>query len=238
MIVTKTSILFIDPIKMIIRHSYHRNELKRISVSEINPNLVAFHFIEKDDLIIETLRRFKMLNYFKKKRLGLQHIKINCTDKFRLEFHNNNSSFNFGKISLNRKSNANNKKQYYYTIQTNKIHLLPNFEEAIKFGYINKLSSNFGFKKFVLRFCVLTNIGLFIFETPNKNPKYLISLVNCKICKNNNFPLSFVFDIIGVDKNYTFSCENEDEMKSWINEIENLIKKYKDKLESLDVKKK
>ena len=176
MIVTKTTILFIDPIKMIIRHSYHRNELKRISVSEINSNLVAFHFAEKDDLIIETLRRFKMLNYFKKKSLGIQHIKINCTDSFKLEFYN--SSVNFGKISLNRKSNINNKKQYYYVIPTNKIHLLPNFEEAIKFGYINKLSSNFGFKKFVLRFCVLTNIGLFIFESPNKNPKYLISLVN------------------------------------------------------------
>jgi hypothetical protein len=223
---------------MIIRHSYHRNELKRISVSEINPNLVAFHFIEKDDLIIETLRRFKMLNYFKKKRLGLQHIKINCTDKFRLEFHNNNSSFNFGKISLNRKSNANNKKQYYYTIQTNKIHLLPNFEEAIKFGYINKLSSNFGFKKFVLRFCVLTNIGLFIFESPNKNPKSFISLVNCSIRRIVTSKLTFIFNIVSVDKIYTFSCESEEELKSWTNEMYGVIRKYKEKLKLLDIKKK
>ena len=145
---------------------------------------------------------------------------------------NNNNSF------ISNNNNNYNKKQYYYVAQTSKIHLLPNFEEAIKFGYINKLSSKFGFKKFALRFCVLTNIGLFIFDTPNKNPKYLISLVNCKISKNESFPLSFVFDIIGVDKIYTFSFENEDEMNSWKNELENLIKKYKENLESLDVNKK
>ena len=208
MIVTKTTILFIDPIKLIIRQSYHRNELNKISVSPLNPNLLAFHFNEKDDIIIETLRRFKMLKYFRKK-----YIKLQFTDNFKLEFANN-SAVNFLKMSLNRKSNINNsniininKKQYYLVIPTSKIHLLPNFEEAIKFGYINKFSSKFGFKKFVLRFCVLTNIGLFIFDAPNKNPKNLISLVNCKISKNNNFPLSFVFDIIGVDKIYTFSCE-------------------------------
>ncbi len=41
-----------------------------------------------------------------------------------------------------------------------------------------------------------------------------------------------------MDKIYTFSCESEEEMNSWINEMNGLIKKYKEKLKSLDIIKK
>ena len=86
-------------------------------------------------------------------------------------------------------------------INTIKIHLLPNFEEAIKFGYLNKLSSKLGVKKFIIRFVVLTNVGLFDYENPGKNPKNFISLINCKINTNlfGKYKLSFVFEIVGIN---------------------------------------
>ena len=241
MIVTKKTILFIDPIKLIIRQSYQREELYQISISVVNSNLLAFHFLDKDDIILETLRRIKMLKYFNKKILGpRKYIKYIFTDTFKLYYNNNlntiRSNNTLNRLNYSIISTINNKKSYY-KIQTNKMHLLPNFEEAIKFGYINKLSSNFGFKKFALRFCVLTNIGLFIFDSPNKNPKKLISLVNCKIERNYIYPLSFVFDVIVNENIYTFSCENEEEMNSWIMEMENITQKYKTFLRSLDVRK-
>jgi hypothetical protein len=58
-------------------------------------------------------------------------------------------------------------------INTIKIHLLPNFEEAIKFGYLNKLSSKLGVKKFIIRFVVLTNVGLLIMKILEKIQKIL-----------------------------------------------------------------
>ena len=41
-----------------------------------------------------------------------------------------------------------------------------------------------------------------------------------------------------MDKIYTFSCESEEELKSWMNEMYGVIRKYKEKLKLLDIKKK
>ena len=220
LIITNTHLYFLEPSKLEITIFYNRNDLYKISISEKNSNLICLHFNEGNDIIVETLRRLKLLRFFRKKNGTKKYIKFMFSDIFEL----NNTK--------------NKKKKKLEMINTIKIHLLPNFEEAIKFGYLNKLTSKLGVKKFIVRFVVLTNVGLFDYENPGKNPKNFVSLINCKINSNllGKYKLSFVFEIVGInDDIYTLACESQEEMDSWITEIKKIKTKYQNNLRNLDV---
>ena len=182
----------------------------------------AFHFKDKDDLLIEILRRMELLYYFRdlNRMKGRGKLKFKYSDSFKIKRNNSYSN-----IIVN---------------QANNFHIAPNFDGAIKLGYLWKLTGTF-FSKFKEKLVVLTNVGLLYFDDPNRPPKKLIPIIGSEILeiKESKYRKKHCFEIKTLNgESYVFACNSKDDLESWHTEFNKFKKNYENKFKAIETNKK
>jgi hypothetical protein len=210
------------PYDITVKTRHSLKDLSKITISNKNCNLIAFHFVEGDDLLIEILRRMELLYYFR--------------DLYRMK--------NFGKLKFkysdNFKIRRNNTFSNIIVNQANNLFIAPNFENAQRLGYLAKLAGGF-FTKFNEKLVVLTNVGLLYFDDPNKPPKKLIPIIGSDIQKidEKKYKRKYCFEIKALNgEMYTFGAKTEEELDAWMGEFKSFKKSYEKKIKNIDLKKK
>ena len=203
-----------------IKQKFPRDKLKKFTISNLNCNMIAFHFSKGDDLVIEILRRLELLYYFR----DLYHFK------------------NFGKIGFKFSNEFNIKKDgRYFTMKVNVSDsaVAQSFQNAIKLDYLYKMRSGMFSYSFVEKLVVLTNVGLLYFDDPTKPPRKLIAIVGSEIGKVddgiNKYGKEFCFEIKTLNKEHlVFAGKSEEDVNDWINELNKMKMQYENKLNDID----
>ena len=203
-----------------IKQKFPRDKLKKFTISNLNCNMIAFHFSKGDDLVIEILRRLELLYYFR----DLYHFK------------------NFGKIGFKFSNEFNIKKDgRYFTMKVNVSDsaVAQSFQNAIKLDYLYKMRSGMFSYSFVEKLVVLTNVGLLYFDDPTKPPRKLVAIVGSEIGKvedgNNKYGKEFCFEIKTLNKEHlVFAAKSEEDLNDWINELNKMKMQYENKLNDID----
>ena len=201
-----------------IKQKFARDKLKKFTISNLNCNMIAFHFSKGDDLVIEILRRLELLYYFR----DLYHFK------------------NFGKIGFKFSNEFNIKKDgRYFTMKVNVSDsaVAQSFQNAIKLDYLFKMRSGMFSYSFVEKLVVLTNVGLLYFDDPTKPPRKLIAIVGSEIGKveDNKYGKEFCFEIKTLNKEHlVFAAKGEEDLNDWINELTKMKTQYENKLNDME----
>jgi hypothetical protein len=102
--------------------------------------------------------------------------------------------------------------------------LLNNFVNCRKQGYLQEYSSNFlGKIKWKNRLCVMSNVGLLIFDDPLAAPIDLFPLIDCDLqplAPIQNIP--FIFQLSLTRKQIKLRCSSKEEREEWCEEIKKL----------------
>jgi len=123
--------------------------------------------------------------------------------------------------------------------QSNNLFIAPNFENAQKLAYIEKLCGGF-FSRFKEKLVVLSNIGLMYFNDPKEPPRKLIPIVGSEIyaveekkhSKKNCFEIKTLNNEI-----YVFAVKTKDDLDSWIKEFKTFKINYQKMVKGVDDKK-
>jgi hypothetical protein len=144
----------------------------------------------------------------------------------------------FGKLKFKYSDNFTIKRGGGYSNiivnQANNFLIAPNFENAQKMGYLDKLSGGF-FTRFHEKLVVLTNIGLLYFDDPAKPPKKLIPIIGSLIyaIEEKKYKRKYCFEIQSNGEVYVFGTKTEEELNSWINEFNQFTKCYEKKMKNI-----
>ena len=190
--------------------------LESITVTNKFFNLLLLKFKEGTYIIIETFRRIYLLNFLRNVFTLYKYKKF-------IVFYNN--CFDIP---------INNKKIEKYEIKKSKnFFVTPNFETAIKFGFLVKYKENFFSGSFNSRFVVLSDVGLIIFtKYPDIFPKAIIPVVGSivKYVPMQDYNL-YCFRIrTPDDRAYIFGSKNKKEILNWIDELVKYKQEYKRKM--------
>lgn len=171
-------------------------------------------------MMLEILRRMELLYYFR------DLYKIKSFGKLRLRYSDNFKIRQGGILKS------------IIIDQSNNLFIAPNFENAQKLAYIEKLCGGF-FQRFKEKLVVLTNIGLMYFNDPKDPPRKLIPIIGSKIeavdekkySKRNCFEIKTLNNEI-----YVFSVKTKDDLLSWIKEFELFKVNYQKMVKGVDDK--
>ncbi len=171
-------------------------------------------------MMLEILRRMELLYYFR------DLYKIKSLGKLRLRYSDNITIRQGGilkKIIID---------------QSNNLFIAPNFENAQKLAYIEKLCGGF-FQRFKEKLVVLTNIGLMYFNDPKDPPRKLIPIIGSKIeaCDEKKYNKRNCIEIKTLNNDiYVFSVKTKDDLVSWIKEFELFKVNYQKLVKGVDDK--
>ena len=122
----------------------------------------------------------------------------------------------------------------YYTqkIKTSLNSTSFNFQTAIKMGYLIKINEGYIFTQYHEKLVVLTDFGLFYFESPIVSPKRLVSIIGAQIndLKNKFGEKLFSFEIITLNKyKIIFGTYSKEDYEEWLEKLNEMKKKYESK---------
>jgi hypothetical protein len=171
-------------------------------------------------MMVEILKRMELLYFFRDlfKMKSLGKLRLRYSDNFKIKQ---------GGVIKN------------ITIdQSNNLFIAPNFENAQKCSYIEKLCGGF-FARFKEKLVVLTNIGLMYFNDPKEPPRKLIPIIGSEIntvdekkySKKNCFQIKTLNNDI-----YVFAVKTKDDLDSWIKEFKSFKVNYQKMLKGVDNK--
>ena len=213
--ITKKCIYIIEPESYKIKYTFVRKILIRFTLSSINCNIIVFHFMTGNDLVLMTLRRPEIISYF-----------IN-TEK--IEIKNKNE------IKFIYADEFNVKKDGDYYTQKIKFSMNStsfNFQTAIKLGYLIKINEGYIFTKYQEKLVVLTEFGLFYFDNPTLAPKKLVSIIGAEIndLKNKFGENLFCFEIVTINKyKIIFGTYCREDYEEWIIKLKEIKNKFENK---------
>ena len=207
-------ILRTDDIKVNMRIKL--NNLHKITLSTKNNNLLCLHFKNNmDDILIELLNRTYLIGYLRDlpKMKRLDNISIVFSDNFK---YRGNQKY----------KNINSIDHSYYS---------SNFENAIKIGLLEQFITGIFSASFDERLIVLTDIGILLFEKPNKITSTFISLVDSTIYNidEKKFNRRCIFEIKTTSDCYIFSARDEMDREDWISKIKLIQTRHMERIKSL-----
>lgn len=195
--------------------------IKNIVISTKNLNMILFRFLDGEDLLIESLRSHDLISYMKNNYFQNSKDSIfRYEDKFIIKL----------------------KGQLHSLIVTDKILTnLPNFDGAIKVGYLSLYKAKFISSNFTETIGVLTTIGLLLLEEASLKPILLIPILGSIIKKveKERFGNNNCFEIImpsGITK--VFSCRKSRERDTWMVQFSKMKKDYDEKMKLIGAIKK
>ena len=213
--ITKKCIYIIEPETYKIKYTFVRTILVRFTLSSLNYNIIVFHFVTGNDLVLMTLRRPQLISYIINTQKNIFRKKYDITFKYTDEF--------------NIKKDGE-----YYTqkIKTSLNSTSFNFQTAIKLGYLIKINEGYVFTQYHEKLVVLTDFGLFYFDNPIVAPKRLVSIIGSEIkdLKNKFGEKLFSFQIITLNKyKIIFGSYCKEEYEEWIEILNNIKRKSENK---------
>ncbi len=170
--------------------------------------------------MLEILRRMELLYYFR------DLYKIKSLGKLRLRYSDNFKIRQGGILKS------------IIIDQSNNLFIAPNFENAQKLAYIEKLCGGF-FQRFKEKLVVLTNIGLMYFNDPKDPPRKLIPIIGSKIesLDEKKYNKRFCFEIKTLNnETYVFAVKTKDDLQAWIKEFELFKVNYQKMMKGVDDK--
>ena len=199
------------------------SDLTKVSISEMNSNLLVLHF--SNDIILESLRRTVLLMYIKNIIITKPSIKFEYKDTIHV-------TVNGKKTRLTSDFSTKNK---------NLLYQMMHFEGAIKYGHLYKKGQKIiNYINFNERVVVLCDVGILYFDDPPKQPRHLIPLTNSIMnivddVEKYNRP--FIFEILTANgEKHVFAARSEIERYLWMSAIEKVMDEYKEQLKKVDVK--
>lgn len=229
LLITNATIYLLDCKNFTIYKQVPLKNLIKITLSQKMFNILVFHFNDEipDDILIEVLRRLELLFYFKAlyKFKGYGNLLI----KFPT------SKTNPSNIIHLKKNNA----MITYNLSKKSLLITPNYDNAIKIGYLQVYIEGFFKKKFKEKFIVLSDIGLMILDTPNTMPKMVVPIIGSEIKKVDFMKYNvFAFSIkIPNGEVCIFGARTEGERKGWCDEFLQIKSIYKEKMKMVEKKK-
>jgi len=172
-------------------------------------------------MMLEILRRMELLYFFR------DLYKIKSFGKLRLRYSDNFKIRQGGILKS------------IVIDQSNNLFIAPNFENAQKLGYIEKLCGGF-FQRFKEKLVVLTNIGLMYFNDPKDPPRKLIPIIGSKIdlVEEKKYNKRNCFEIKTLNnKIYVFAVKTKDDLIAWSKEFDSFKENYKKTMKGVDEKK-
>lgn len=171
--------------------------------------------------MLEILRRIELLYYFR------DLYKIKSLGKLRLRYSDN---FKIQQGGILKSITID---------QSNKLFITPNFENAQKLAYIEKLCGGF-FQRFKDKLVVLSNIGLMYFNDPKEPPRQLIPIVGSKIVtvdekkyrKKNCFEIKTLNNEV-----FVFAVKTKEDLDSWLKEFDAFKVSYRKMMKCVEEKK-
>ena len=198
--------------------------LKSISIHISNCNLLFLSFEGRIDIIIESLNRMKILIFIK-----------HLFNKLKLE----------NKLFINYPNNFNCcfiKKDGKYECIDNLFEITPNFDGAIKIGYLQLLKESIFGNYHIEKFVVLCDIGVIYFNI-NSNYKFpdgIIPIIGSKIkiikseYKEKNGYRNYIQILTGKNEKYLFSSFQIKEISDWENELLRFQNLYYNKMKEIN----
>ena len=180
--------------------------IEKIVISNKNLNMILFKFSIGEDLLIESLRANDLIAYMKKNYFSNKGSTFRYKDQFIIKL----------KGQLHR-HNATDK------ILTD----LPNFDGAIKFGYLSLYKPRLISSNFTETIGVLTNIGLLLLEESSLRPIQLIPILESKIKKVNNKSLEIILPS-GISNLFQFRKPRERD--EWMQQFSKMKNDYNEKM--------
>ena len=213
--ITNKCIYIIEPETYKIKYTFVRTILIKFTLSSINYNIIVFHFVTGNDLVLMALRRPELISYIINTQKNIFKKKYDITFKYADEF--------------NIKKDGE-----YYTqkIKTSLNSTSFNFQTAIKMGYLIKINEGYIFTQYHEKLVVLTDFGLFYFESPIVSPKRLVSIIGAQIndLKNKFGEKLFSFEIITLNKyKIIFGTYSKEDYEEWLEKLNEMKKKYESK---------
>jgi hypothetical protein len=215
-LLTPSKIYFIDPKEAKFLLTINKDEIKQISISNQNLNILVLNKTNGDNILILTLRRIDLLYYIRDNYRKLEKpLRFAYQDIFQLTLKN---------------------KSYTLSVKDKIFTTFSNFDGSIKIGYLYKMHPHF-FKVFSQRLVVLTSIGLIVFDDPSKPPERLYPIISSQIKQVNyeKYKRTNCFEIITLaGETKVFSAAKEREMLSWLEEFKKVKEDFKRKMKKLD----
>lgn len=172
-------------------------------------------------MMLEILRRMELLYYFR------DLYKIKTLGKLRLRYSDNFKIRQGGVLKS------------IIIDQSNNLFIAPNFENAQKLAYIEKLCGGF-FQRFKEKLVVLTNIGLMYFNDPKDPPRKLIPIIGSKIytVEDKKYSKKNCFEIKTLNNEvFVFSVKTKDDLEAWMKEFDIFKVNYQKMMKGVDDKK-
>ena len=213
--ITKKCVYIMDSDSYKIKYTFVREILIRSTLSSTNCNIIVFHFMTGNDIVLMTLRRPELISYFinteNKKTKNKYNIRFRYADEFNVK-----------------------KDGDYYTqkIKTSMNSTSFNFQTAIKLGYLIKINEGYIFTKYHEKLVVLTDFGLFYFDNPTVAPKKLVSIIGAEIndLKNKFGDKLFCFEIVTMNKyKIIFGSYCKENYEDWIEKLKSTKRKFENK---------
>ncbi len=197
---------------------FNRNNLTKVVISSKNLNLIIFKFNKEDDLILQVMRRKKLIYFLKKYQNNIEYIESN-------------------RFILNDDKNKNQKKKQSLDIEL--MSYFPYYENTILFGYLLIYEEVLTLGKYTEKFVVLSDLGLLIFDSPLSNLNKIINVTKCEIKKTSSqkYDKTYGFEIYSNNSSHVFFTKTQSCLDMWISSIWNIAKKYYDELKLLKIKK-
>ena len=215
-LLTPSYIYIIEPKDAKFEQIIEKNVIEKIGISNQNLNILIIIRNKAENIILLTLRRMDLLNFFKQYYHHSQKtIRFTYEDSFKIKIK--------GKETL-------------VSVKDKIFNTLSNFDGAIKIGYLQKMNPLF-FKMFSERLAVLTSIGLIIFNDPTKPPERLYPIIGSKITKalGTKYKRPNCFEILTPNgETKVFSAYKERELNSWMEEFDRVKKDFSNRMKKLD----
>lgn len=160
------------------------------------------HFGDKNDILIEILRREELLLFFR-------HLNsMKRTENLKFKYSDNFDVVREGQpfaVIINQKNN---------------FYVVPHFKNSKKVGYLLKWSSSFFSGEFKEKLVIISDCQLTYFDNPQDElPKRQVSLVNSKIVKivQKEGSGKYCFSVeLSSSETMIFSAETNEEMEDWM----------------------
>ena len=126
-----------------------------------------------------------------------------------------------------------------YNLSKKSLLTTPNYDNAIKIGYLQVYIEGFFKKKFKEKFIVLSDIGLMILDTPNTMPQMVVPIIGSEIKKVDFMKYNvYAFSIKTPNGEICiFGARTEGERQAWCDEFSQIKSIYKEKMKMVEKKK-
>ena len=213
--ITKKNIYIIEPETYKIKYTFVRTILIKFTLSSLNYNIIVFHFVTGNDLVLMTLRRPEIISYIINTQKNIFKKKYDITFKYADEF------------------NIKKDGEYYTQKIKSSINSTSfNFQTAIKIGYLIKINEGYIFTQYHEKIVVLTDFGLFYFDNPIVAPKRLVSIIGAEIkdLKTKFGEKLFSFQITTLNKyKIIFGSYCKEEYEEWLEILNDVKRKSENK---------